>query len=249
MVAVRKTFYLLLITILNMFNEWLIIANEDLNAAEVLYLQQKYRQAIFFLQQVDEKIGKGILTSLRLMIENNKEFNPIFKLNNIDLHFLQTWHIRPKTYGHNWHKEMLKRMKQSIILLKKIDITRLFIKNELTEEFNTYTQWRNYLLESEQIVDKVKIVEPNPSIEQIVHTVTECNQRLDTLQSLQNEDWEIKYYPLIEKFKRKIKEKLTITDIEDLENTTKMELSELCEKTLSSMYRIKQTNNTFTCFN
>ncbi len=53
-----------------MINEWFRIAQSDLRAAELLRKAKNYNNAIFYLQQADEKIANGILYNFGLMQEN-----------------------------------------------------------------------------------------------------------------------------------------------------------------------------------
>ena len=53
-----------------MINEWFRITQSDLRAAGLLRKAKNYNNAIFHLQQTDEKIANGILYNFGLMQEN-----------------------------------------------------------------------------------------------------------------------------------------------------------------------------------
>ena len=53
--------------------EWFSLASEDLDEARNTFTRKKYRYAIYWLQQADEKIAKGLMARLGFMAEEGNK--------------------------------------------------------------------------------------------------------------------------------------------------------------------------------
>lgn len=80
-------------------DEWFKIAVDDLECAHLLYQNKKYPQSIFYLQQANEKIAKGILIRCGAF-----KCNSLLSLANNGL--------EPKALEHDWGNRLNQKIKK-----------------------------------------------------------------------------------------------------------------------------------------
>jgi hypothetical protein len=157
--------------------EWFKTAIQDLEAAQILFLNKKYQQAIFYLQQANEKVSKGLLIRIG--------FLPEYKESEYEKELKKVIGIYPSTpriYGHAWHTNLLKVLE---VLLNAVDsLTSSIMKIKFTDRktVSNIQQFRKSIPSWRAKLNRARKVKPNPnpSLQEIEAVVKACNQMLNS---------------------------------------------------------------------
>jgi hypothetical protein len=153
--------------------KWLEGATEDLDAANLLFQNKKYRQAILYLQQTCEKTAKGLLMKIGFLpdYEENEEQKAAREVVGIKS-------AKPIDYGHTWHKKFLDVLDETVGSTSPI--VKLMIKfpnKELSSNIKNFwndSEFRNRIEKARRVN-----INPVPSLKETEDVITACNSILD----------------------------------------------------------------------
>ncbi len=151
-----------------MTNEWFKKAQSDLQAAELLRKAKNYNNAVFHLQQADEKIAKGILYDLGLMSENKDivvESTIFYRALFKDSKFQLPTAI---DYSHDWHVTLANLLKRMVEVVKNsnylpINSDNFKVLEELNKEYKEINEQelRKKIFEAKAISNMQGLVKTN----------------------------------------------------------------------------------------
>jgi len=157
--------------------EWFKTAAEDLEAARILYQGQKYQQAIFYLQQANEKVSKGLLIRIGFLPEY-QETTKVRELRRA----VGVYPSTPRIYGHAWHRNLFRVLEGFIGSTDSL--TRSMVRMKLGDKriVRSIREFRKSIPDLESRLNTAKKVKtnPNPSLREIDGVVRTCNQLLDS---------------------------------------------------------------------
>jgi hypothetical protein len=154
--------------------KWFEGASEDLDAANLLFQNKKYRQAVFFLQQTCEKTAKGLLMKIGFLpdYEENEEQQSVREVVGIKS-------AKPRDYGHELIGKMSDALENMLGSTSPIvEIMLKFPNEDLTSKIKS--SWN--VLEFKNRLAKVREIKfnPNPSIEELDGIIKACNTLLSS---------------------------------------------------------------------
>jgi len=156
--------------------DWLNAAEENLDAAKILFQYGKYRLAIFNLQQAGEIISKAIMMRVNLLItsEENELVKEIRKNMNIPAK-------SAVGYGHNWQYKLLDVADGFIDNLG--DLSGYLISSRIPERRITddLSEFQNNIPDYKKRIKVARTIKAdfNPKIEELNEAILFCHKRLD----------------------------------------------------------------------
>ena len=154
---------------------WLSVAEENLEVVRLLFDNQKYRFAVFNLQQAGEITSKAIL--MRVCLLTTSEENELVRKIRKDLDLPAMSAIK---WGHDWHFKLLDVMDGFIDKLDELSKFVLSNKIQEKEVTNSINEFRENKTEYKEKIKAARItrLDLNPSIDELNATILFCHQRL-----------------------------------------------------------------------
>lgn len=156
--------------------DWLKGAEENLEVVNILFKNEKYRFAIFNLQQAAEITSKALLMRVSLLVTS--EENQLVKEIREDLHIPAKSAIG---YGHDWHHKLMDVMDEFIVKVDKL--SEFIVSNNLVERkvISDILEFRDNVPDYKQRIKTAKGVKAslNPSIDELNEVILFCHGRLD----------------------------------------------------------------------
>jgi len=90
--------------------DWFRVSSSHLEEAENCFQRKRYAHALFWLQQANETLAKGLLESLRFM-KSDKADSWITTLKDLGLDFTV---LSPQQYGHSYGESFFSAMEKSL---------------------------------------------------------------------------------------------------------------------------------------
>lgn len=156
--------------------DWLKGAEETLGVVDLLFENEKYRFAIFNLQQAAEIASKAIL--MRVSLLSSVEENTLVKEIREDMHISAKSAI---SYGHDWHYKLLDVMDGFIGKVDKL--SEIVLSNNLVEKrtIPDVLEFRDNVPEYKERIKVARKVKANlnPPIEELNEVILFCLERLE----------------------------------------------------------------------
>jgi len=149
---------------------WLNIASEDLASSKILYTNENYSQAIYLLQQCNEKLSKAILIQMGFIrTENESEKQRI-------LRSILKVNLSEQDFGHRWHKKLITLLEDIL----KVSMSFESISELVPKKPNEPLFFTNNFPDFKQRIDAAKKVNtnPDPSFDELAKTIEFCHLRL-----------------------------------------------------------------------
>lgn len=161
--------------------KWLKGASEDLDAARLLFQNNKHRQAVFYLQQTCEKTVKGLFMRIGILPED-KESEELKEMRS----FIGLISSNPIDFKHELRSKLLDDMERMLKNMSPIiDRMSTLPDKELASKMKTF-------LNTQDMKDKIgkareiKFI-PAPTIEELDGSIKACNSILELSTKAENE--------------------------------------------------------------
>jgi len=159
--------------------KWLEFASDDLEVAEVLYSNKRYRSAIFHLQQASEKLAKGILllTNILPTYIEPKDARLIRKMLGFPL-------SRPRAYGHRWLRNLLDDLEKSVNSFEQLAtmLENLPLNSDAKENIKKFKDLLPGFKEKAHAAESTEI--KGVSLDAVKSTVDSCRKFIDLIKPL-----------------------------------------------------------------
>jgi hypothetical protein len=152
--------------------KWIEGATEDLDVAELLFVNKKYRQAMFYLQQTCEKTAKGFLMIIGFLPDSD-ESEELKEARE----FIGVKSAVPRDYGHKLIGTMLDALDSMVTSTTPIFEMMLKLPDK---EMVSKVQGSWNVADFRSKINKAREIKfnPNPTIEDIDATLNACNRIL-----------------------------------------------------------------------
>ncbi len=137
----------------NQWKKWLHESSLDLESGKVLYEKNLHSHALFHLQQANEKLLKGLLLSIGLLVSERSKKDDLFRL------FLRFTRKTPRDYSHTPVSRFMGDLEQMIPSME--DLIDSVIASTKGEEKEKLVLLKKQIRDSKSSVRKLKIMSPS----------------------------------------------------------------------------------------